>query len=114
MSIEDEIRRIVNEELDRRAEEARYQLLKSNTQLYEDALRKMRDAPASNWDFNEVAMPEPEVPWQERHDREENPYPVGTINWDRWNYGLRPLTREERHDRKMYVFKTPLEEEGSG
>lgn len=69
MSIEDEIRRIVNEELDRRAEEARYQLLKSNTQLYEDALRKMRDAPASNWDFNEVAMPEPEVPWKERHDR---------------------------------------------
>lgn len=60
MSIEEEIRRIVNEELDRRVKD--------------DNLRKFveesdRSLWEGKWDFNEIATPEPEVPWKHRHDR---------------------------------------------
>ena len=92
MNIEGEIRRIVNEELDRR--------------LKDDNLRKFieendRSLWEGKWDFNEVAVPEPKVPWQERHDRKthvsKTPYgdaEVTTVPKNRCRWCNEPIALE--------------------
>lgn len=98
MNIEDEIRRIVNEELDRRLQE-------ENRKAYRaELVPKGTDARAildGDWDSNEVAMPEPEVPWQQRHDRKtyvsKTPYgdaEVTTVPENRCRWCNEPIALE--------------------
>lgn len=96
MSIEEEIRKIVNEELDRRIREEN--LHKFIEEAQPISFRSLREG---KWDFNEVAMPEPEVPWQQRHDRKthvsETPFgdvEVTTVPENRCRWCNEPIALE--------------------